>query len=139
MLTHSRRKILTHRSNATGLATLLELYKRGSENLTEIPQSMSYWHSETINRGAKIILHKIRLGYHCSWQNIETNDYVDKYCKYPGETNATLLHYQQSCEHTISEARTTHSSRWVAKIMPFAYIVAAAAPVGNLATMTSIQ
>lgn len=91
--------------------------------------------SETINTGAEVILHRIRLGYPIS----ERIDCADSCCKHCGELNATLLHCLQSCEHTIFETGTIHQSHRAGKIIPLAYIVVAGVPVGNPATTASIQ
>lgn len=41
----------------------------------------------------------------------------DRCCKHCGEPNATLLHYLQNCEHTISETGTSHHSHWAGKMI----------------------
>ena len=56
--------------------------------------------SEINNRGTEVILHRMRLGYHCAWQIIQTIEREERCCMHCGELNATLVHYLENCVHT---------------------------------------
>lgn len=101
MIIKPSQKILRQKCKAIARAFLLQLHR---EKTRSFPSTRWYSDatgceplalSETINRGTEVILHRIRLGYHCAWQIIETIDYVDRCCM-----------HLQSCEYTISETGT---------------------------------
>jgi len=85
MIIKPSRKILRQKCNATARAFLLQLHRektRSSPSARWYSDATGYEPlalSEAINRGTEVILHRIRLGYHCAWQIIETIDYANRF------------------------------------------------------------
>ena len=96
------------RKKSTGVANsfLLQLHReatRSSPSARWYSEATGYEPlalSELKNRGTEVILHRMRLGYHCTWQIIENLDREARCCMHCGEPNATLIHYLENCVHT---------------------------------------
>ena len=51
-----------------------------------------------LSRRAEVILHRMRLGYHCRWEIIEADD--AHHCNLCGSPYGNLIHYLRECTHT---------------------------------------
>ena len=106
MIIHQSRSLLRRKCTVAANSFLLQLHReetRHSPSASWYSDATGYEPlalSEINNRGTEVILHRMRLGYHCAWQIIQTIEHEERCCMHCGEPNATLIHYLENCVHT---------------------------------------
>lgn len=99
-----------------------------------------YWCWDRLTRGGDVILQRIRLGYHCAWQIIDTSDHANRCCcTVASRMPPYFTIYRGVSKRDFRDRYTHHSPFAGGNTMPLAYILEAGAPAGNPATMESIQ
>ena len=94
---YPRRKMLEHHQMWTDRNSASATWYRQATNM--IPHCID----KSTTRSAAVIIHRLRLGYRCTWEIVERNERACRHCD--EETNEPLLHYLLVCEHTAALRR----------------------------------
>ena len=94
---YPKRKMLAHHQLWTDRNSMSATWYRRATNM--IPHCLD----KSTTRMAAVIIHRLRLGYRCTWEIVERVQRACAHCN--EETEEPLLHYLLVCEHTAGLRR----------------------------------